>query len=41
MPAPEASQCVEATMPQLPLSSGRVVKAGSGIGPKCAAPETL
>lgn len=30
MPAPEASQCVEATMPNVPRSSGRVVKLTCG-----------
>ena len=31
MPAAEASQCVEATMPNVPANSGRVVN--SGISP--------
>ena len=34
MPAADASQCVEATMPNVPRSSGRVVKRHPPTGPK-------
>jgi hypothetical protein len=35
MPAAEASQCVEATIPNVPRSSGRVVNATRLLEPNC------